>query len=265
MSPVCRMVALSARSDPNIRFWLRALAEAASNDPFLQKLSRHDASHGDGWGLAALSRERLLHYRSAVPIWMDSALETLAGLLAAPVVLLAHARKASRGTPLGVGAAHPFPLDTRDGGVLFVAQNGGVAVDKLASMIKGAPLLDNVDSFVYSVALAEKLEGASLGEALAELHKELEEREAVEGMANTFALLLKREQGAWKAELGVVRHIARESLREYGEVFVTSGQDVFAAVSSTLALKLQLKTEPVRENSVILYDVESGRLTRLPL
>jgi len=259
------MVALAAREHFDARFWLRALAEAAADDPLLQKLSRRDSSHGDGWGLAAFLGDRLLHYKSATPIWEDRALDALASLLAAPVVLVAHARKASRGTPLGVGAAHPFPLDTRDGGVLFVAQNGGVAVDKLAGLVEEKPLLDSVDTFVYSVALAERLKRASLGEALAELHRDLEKLEAIRGMANTFVLLVKREQGAWKAELAVVRHIVKEALKEYGEVFVTNRPGFFAAVSSTLALKLQAGVDPIRENSVIMIDPESERLTRLPL
>lgn len=262
---MCRMVALAVRGDFDARAWLRALAEAASNDPLLQKLSSRDASHNDGWGLAALTGNRLLHYRSAAPIWEDAALETLASLLAAPVVLIAHARKASRGTPLGVGAAHPFPLDTRDGGVLFVAQNGGVAVDKLAGLIEEKPLLDSVDSFVYSVALAERLGRASLGEALAELHRDLEKLGAIKGIANTLVLLVKREQGAWKAELAVVRHIVKESLREYGEIFVTDRSGFFAAVSSTLVLNLQARMDPIRENLVIVIDPESERLTRFHL
>ncbi len=262
---MCRMVALAARGDFDARVWLRALAEAASNDPLLQKLSSRDASHNDGWGLAALTGNRLLHYRSAAPIWEDAALETLASLLAAPVVLIAHARKASRGTPRGVGAAHPFPLDTGDGGVLFVAQNGGVAVEELAGMVKAKPLLDSVDSFVYSVALAERLEGASLGEALAELHRGLEERGAVRGMANTFALLVKREGGEWKAELGVVRHVVRRELEEYGEVFLLDAPGLFAAASSTVALRLRLEMRPLGENSVVTLDPGDWRVTRVPL
>jgi len=262
---MCRMVALSARGSFDARPWLRALAEAAFDDPLLRELSRGDASHSDGWGLAALSGDRLLHYRSAAPIWVDGALDALAGLLAAPVALVAHARKASAGTPLGVGAAHPFPLDTRDGGVLFVAQNGGVAVIKLAGLIEEKPLLDSVDTFVYSVALAERLKRAGLAEVLAELHRDLEKLGAIRGMANTFVLLVKRERGSWKAELAVVRHIVRESLREYGEVFVANRPGFFAAVSSTLALKLQTGMDPIRENSVIAIDPESERSARLPL
>jgi len=262
---MCRMVALAAKGSFDARTWLRALAEAALDDPFLRELSRSNVSHDDGWGLAALSGDRLLHYRSATPIWRDGALDALAGLLAAPVALVAHARKASRGMPRGVGAAHPFSLDTRDGGVLFVAQNGGVAVDKLAGAIRAKPLPDSVDSFIYSVALAERLEGASLGKALAELHRELEELGAVGGMANTFALLVKREGGTWRAKLGVVRHVVREDLREYGEIFVLSAPDAFAAASSTVALKLRLRMEPLGGNAVLTLDPGSWRLTRSPL
>ena len=261
---MCRMVALAVRGDFDARAWLRALAEAASDDPYLRKLSR-DATHGDGWGLAALSGNRLLHYRSATPIWEDGALDVLAGLLSAPLVAVVHARKASRGMPLGVGAAHPFPLDTGDGGMLFVAQNGGVAVEELAGMVEAKPLLDSVDSFVYSVALAERLEGASLGEALAELHRELEERGAVRGMANTFALLVKRGGGGWKAELGVVRHVVRRELEEYGEVFLLDAPGLFAAASSTVALRLRLEMRPLGENSVVTLDPGGWRVTRVPL
>lgn len=263
---MCRMVAVASARALNARLWLRSLAEAAANDPLLQKLSG-ELSHGDGWGLAALSGDRLLHYRTARPMWEDGLLDALAAAIEAPLALVAHARKASKGTPLGVGAAHPFPLDTRSGGVLFVAQNGGVDVERVAPTIRGKPALDSVDSFVYAVALAEQLEGASLGEALVELHRRLEELGAVKGMANTFALLVEREGGSWRAELGVVRHVVRERLAEYGELFVASGPGFFAAVSSTVAGKLpiEIEVEPLGRNEVLTFELESGRLARHPL
>jgi len=250
---VCRLFAIAASSAFDPLLWLDALRRAAEHDPFLEKLGR-EPRHGDGWGVAALAADRILYYKSATPIWTDPLLESVAAAISFPAAVVAHARKASAGMPLGVGAAHPYALSLSDGSALFVAQNGGVDVEALARLLGRSLPPGNVDTFVYSLALSSHLEQyGELRDALTELHAQLERMGAVRGMANTAVLLVRRLGAGWTAEVGVVRHVTDPALREYGEIYVVEREGFVAASSITLrrTLREELWMEPVGENAVL--------------
>lgn len=260
---MCRLLAL-AGSGFAAQTWLDTLKRVARRDPVLESLGRRDPSHGDGWGLAALlgsgaaGQAALLHYRSSQPIWEDGALEPLASFVRAPALLVAHARRASEGMPRGVGAAHPFALHMSDGGSLFVAQNGEVAVERIPAVPDSAKGGGLVDSFVYALALAKLLEGGhDLLEALSELHRDLARRGGVRRMANTAALLVRRVGSQWSAQLGVVRHLADSGVERYGELYVYRGGGFTAVVSSSLAVAMDgLDWEAVGGNAVGVIELE---------
>ena len=261
---MCRLFALAALEAVNVMEWLKALKWAAERDPLLEKLTG-SPQHGDGWGLAALSADRLIHYRSPVPIWADPLLEVVASTLSFPVAVVAHARKASAGMPLGAAAAHPFAVPLRDGSVLFVSQNGALDVERLLKAVGPVASPDNVDSFIYSLALARYVEGkGDLGAALAELHSDLEGAGCVKGMANTAALLVRRSGGELRAEVGAVRHVVSDRLRAYGELYVVEGERFVAAFSSTLARTLPTDVwgEPLGENVALCAELGASRFRR---
>ncbi|MEM1567279.1 MAG: class II glutamine amidotransferase [Thermofilaceae archaeon] len=262
---MCRLLALASSEPVDALAWLGALRRAAEYDPLLERLAG-TAEHGDGWGLAALAGGRLIHYRSPTPIWSDPLVETLATSISSPVALVAHARKASTGMPLGVGAAHPFALHLGNGGVVFVAQNGGVDIGRTLELFGPVASPSNVDSFVYAAALARLLEeSGSLKRALIELHRGLERGGAVRGMANTVALLVERRGELWEAEIGVVRHVVREQLLEYGEIYLLERDGLAAAVSSTLRWILEEEMEPVGRNTVLTAALGDPRFERSAL
>jgi len=269
---LCRLLALAGLGFAP-REWLAALRDVARRDPALEREGAENPSHGDGWGLAAFSRggggplegeASIFHYRSSLPAWEDSKLELAAELVSAPALLIAHVRRASRGTPLGVGAAHPFALHVgRDGGALFVAQNGEVAVEKVPGVAGRVKPGEVVDTFAYAVALADLVEeGGDLFSALSELHRALTSSGGVKRMANTAALLVRREGSRWSAQLGVVRHIADESAERYGELYLHRGEGFTAVASSSLAERMSgLLWEPFRRNAVYVLELSgSGRV-----
>jgi predicted glutamine amidotransferase len=266
---MCRLLALVAREDAQPGRFLEALKSAAEHDPYLPS----GGSHRDGWGLAAVSLEEasggeLLLYKSGRPMWEDSNVSVLQQLLRSPLAMIAHVRKASSGMPRGVGAAHPFAVNLGDGGLLVVAQNGTISVDGLLRMIKRKVEPGNVDSYLYAVALAERLEEAGdLAVALEELHGELEEQRAVIRMANTVVLLLRRTGNGWSAEVGVVKHVVDRGAARYGELYVLRSQGLFAAASITVAENLRggLQLEPLEGNSVLVVDAGSLEVRLSPL
>ncbi|MCS7104892.1 MAG: class II glutamine amidotransferase [Thermofilaceae archaeon] len=248
---------MAARELYDAKEWFTALRKAAQNDPTMPK-GRSEASHKDGWGTAAFTQNRLIFYKSPSCIWNDCMANVIAENLKPPMAVVAHARKASKGMPLGVGAAHPFALHLRSGEILFVAQNGGVNIEKTQELCKKKPGDNNVDSFVYSVALAEIVEEKGLKDALTELHRELENREAIRHMANTASLLVEKRESSWSFELGVVRHVLDETLLEYGELYWLRDDNLFAVASSTLARLLgdRFKMKPMERNEVIVVKAE---------
>lgn len=262
---MCRFFALAARELFDVKEWFTALRKAAQSDPTMPK-GWLGASHKDGWGIAAFTQNSLILYKSPSGIWNDCMVNVIAENLKPPMAVVAHARKASKGMPLGVGAAHPFALHLRNGGILFVAQNGGVDIEKTLELCKNKPDVNNVDSFVYSVALAEIVEEKGLKNALVELHKELENRGAIPHMANTATLLVEKRESSWSVELGLVRHVLDETLLEYGELYWLRDDNFFTVASSALARVLsdRFKMKPIERNEVIIVKTDDISYERSP-
>jgi len=261
---MCRLLALVAREGLQLDGFLTALVSAAKHDPYLGL----GGSHGDGWGIAAVSGGELLLYKSGKPIWEGASLGVLQQLLRSPLAMIAHVRRASFGMPSGVGAAHPFPVNLSDGGLLVVAQNGTLNVSRALKLIGRKMPPDNVDSYLYAVALAERLEEAgSLAEALESLHRELEEQQAVKNLANTVVLLLRRADDSWDAQVGVVKHVVDEASFKYGELYALESPGLFAAASITVAENLDcgLQLKPLGGNTVIVVDEKSLQVSRRSL
>jgi predicted glutamine amidotransferase len=125
-----------------------ALKLAARHDPYMPSEKKQ---HGDGWGFAAASRAGFMHYKSGIPAWEDPTAVPLRE------VVLAHARAASPGEPLGPAHAHPYMVYTPDGRILFVAHNGSVDKKAMAAEVGVDPSL-YTDSYVLALFLARRWE-----------------------------------------------------------------------------------------------------------
>ncbi len=155
---MCRFfVAIGAFSPGEILEALGALREAARHDPYGEALYG-ESSHGDGWGLflAALDGSRSLHYRSLRPIYEEDPWGMLAQALpGAPVILMAHARAASEGTPKDLASTHPVHARSRWGD-LYLVHNGSFAEGPLEAVVGRWPGPHN-DTALAAAALASRI------------------------------------------------------------------------------------------------------------
>jgi len=139
---------------------VRALREAAAYDPCGEALYG-ERSHDDGWGIliARLDGSAALHHRSTRPIFSSGSdpESVIPGWAAgAPVVLMAHARKASEGTPVDLASAYPVHASSAWGD-LYIVHNGSFDRGKLDSLIgEAAP---HSDTWAAAVALASRIRG----------------------------------------------------------------------------------------------------------
>lgn len=126
---MCRLLAVASLKRTFINPWFKYLLQTAKYD----RLAKY--SHGDGWGLAAVSGNSVLFYKTAEKIWRDRSTKALVKQLTPPLAVIFHVRKASENMPLGTAAAHPYSINLSNNGVLFVEQNGGVAMDILEHIL----------------------------------------------------------------------------------------------------------------------------------
>ncbi|MFP3235753.1 MAG: hypothetical protein RXR74_05105 [Nitrososphaeria archaeon] len=158
---MCRMLVAVGRFEAGeLRSMVRALREAAAYDPYGEALYG-ERSHDDGWGIliARLDGSAALHHRSTRPIFSsgsdpESAIPGWAA--GAPVVLMAHARKASEGTPVDLASTHPVHASSAWGD-LYIVHNGSFDRGKLDGLIgEAAP---HSDTWAAAVALASRIRG----------------------------------------------------------------------------------------------------------
>jgi len=123
----------------------RALRLAAKYDPYAPGERKQ---HGDGWGYVAVLGRGYMYYRSEAPIWEDPTPIPMGE------VVLAHARAASPGEPLGVQHAHPYMAYTPDGRLIFLAHNGSVDKKAIAQQL-GLDPAPYTDSHILALYLAK--------------------------------------------------------------------------------------------------------------
>jgi len=123
-----------------------ALKLAARYDPYMPHEKK---KHGDGWGFVAASNAGFIYYKSGLPAWEDPTAVVMKD------VVLAHARAASPGEPLGPTHAHPYMVYTPDGRILFMAHNGSVDKTAMAAEL-GIDPSHYSDSYVLALFLAKR-------------------------------------------------------------------------------------------------------------
>lgn len=122
-----------------------ALKLAAKYDPYMPSDRKQ---HGDGWGFVAMSQREFFYYKSGLPAWEDPTVVPMRE------AVLAHARAASPGEPVGPAHSHPYMAHLDDGRIIFVAHNGSVDKKALAAEL-GIDPTGYTDSFVLTLFLAK--------------------------------------------------------------------------------------------------------------
>ncbi len=194
---MCRMLAAYAWSREGSRLLAsltRLLADAASGDPYLARITGGESRHCHGYGYVLAWRARgswTLEYRRFDAAGLSpgrglgeagcvanleglrSTVEGLASRLSSleEVYLVIHARRAGRREPRGTLHTHPFRVEafTREGPIeVYLAHNGGVSKDILAARLGLEPGA-YTDSHLLAIWLSRSLEGGlSVEEALAD-------------------------------------------------------------------------------------------------
>ncbi|MGC9113155.1 class II glutamine amidotransferase [Acidilobus sp.] len=119
---MCRMFGAASSSPGEVRQLASCLVRAARKD-----VLRRDEAHGDGWGMAAYSREGLLVRRSARPIFDELSDAGSLQLPAGEQLVIMHARAASDSSKVGITYSHPYEALSADGRRLYLlAHNGSV-------------------------------------------------------------------------------------------------------------------------------------------
>ncbi len=190
---MCRMIAVlwtSPRGASLTARLVELLAEAASNDPLLERIAG-DPRHCHGYGYFTVldpGGQTILRWeRSDAADYLGvgeescrmnlEALRSAASNLASLIertrkgILILHARRASRGEPRGTLHAHPYihGVAARAGYKIYaLAHNGGVDKQRL-SMLVGVDPTSYTDTHVFMTWLVRRLSyGVKLEEALEE-------------------------------------------------------------------------------------------------
>jgi glutamine amidotransferase len=216
---VCRLYASRGPVD-----LCRALKLAARYDPYSPDPERR---HGDGWGFAVVQGPRVFYYRSSIPAWEDPT------CIPAGDVVLAHARDASEGEPVGVLHAHPYMVHADDGRTLFVAHNGSVDKRALAPLAGvGSPEL-HTDSFVLALFLARRWHAP-----------ERAIEEALKYVKSALNLVVLELPGA---RVHVHAYYKDSQNRKYYALYLARGGGAVAVMSSTLLRHIDADRFEIRE------------------
>ncbi|MEM0092484.1 MAG: class II glutamine amidotransferase [Saccharolobus sp.] len=127
---MCRMLAYRG----NDKDYLSKLATCLSKSAFKDPLSGD--VHGDGWGIVGLSKDKLIHYRSAKPIFSEvDVLQSLIKSLDGEFRVIIHARLATEKKLVSQYLSHPY-LETSPKLILFLAHNGSVNKNVIGDLLK---------------------------------------------------------------------------------------------------------------------------------
>ncbi len=251
-----------------IAFWSRggstdlvelidSLIDASRIDPYLMELYG-SPSHSDGWGYALyIHRDKgsLIHSKSLNPIYNTIEYTRLTGLArlikdADYAVGFMHSRHASKNTPTGLLAVHPFHLVAADGSLVIVAHNGSVNTGKLLEVLGRAPGYPEMypDSYLAALYIASKPD---------DIPGAFRELEDYAKTALNLAVLRLRESGQnySEAELYVYTYLSPEyrdknKYNAYYRMYLAMNRDVRAVVSSTVAERLEEQGWSIHDLSV---------------
>ncbi|CAC12581.1 conserved hypothetical protein [Thermoplasma acidophilum] len=124
---MCRMFLCHGNFGEDAGRLFLALSETAKNDPLLVKAGSTWTSHSDGWGMAMLSDGSIRFEKHSRPVYEDSVPTIISS-----GTVLAHARKASPGEPLGNAFSHPFYAED-ERYIVLLAHNGSLDKHRIAN------------------------------------------------------------------------------------------------------------------------------------
>jgi len=252
---------------------VEAFIKSSECDPYLASLTGREgcASHDDGWGYVVVGWDgkggdaRIASYKTSKPVFKDVAgVNSLLDVLkdSFNYVLILHSRKASIGSKNAFNA-HPFYFSGR-GFDYWLVHNGTALKEELtkALNLREFDNLDVSDTYVLGTYIYSQISELSQ-ESLINAYRRAVKftKTALNTIAltfNTSSLIAVVTSYLNKGRLGNVKEVDYYKLYEY------EGRNVYAVVSSTLALHLRSegRVNEVPLQSGLILNFDEGRLNK---
>ncbi len=143
---MCRLLAVSGDFSEDFFKIFKSIQDAASFDKHLKELYGNEINpnHPDGWGFVNFNGELINYQKFRDPIYEASPPSIRNGNI------MIHARKASKGQPLGALNAHPFHRSFKNSEI-FMVHNGGVKKELLKVKEINAETHTDTETFLFSI------------------------------------------------------------------------------------------------------------------
>ncbi len=236
---MCRMFLCHGNFGEDAGRLFLALSETAKNDPLLVKAGSTWTSHSDGWGMAMLTGGSISLEKHREPIYENSVPEIISS-----GTILAHARKASPGEPLGNAFSHPFYAEDKRY-IVLLAHNGSLDKHRIANCDPKC-YEHNTDSGLF-LSYIMTFSGTM---------KERFERAVFESLKNgvfgklTNILIVALDKLTMSEELFYFSHNASHS--EYGDLYLIEGKGWVGVFSSSILISEHFPASVSRKK--VVYD-----------
>lgn len=143
---MCRFLAITGNYLDDFPGIFKSLQDVAEYDRLFYDIygKEMDPNHPDGWGYVNFSGDTIDLKKFADPVFKSSQPSIKNG------DLIIHARKASKGQPLGALNAHPFSRSFRNS-EMFMVHNGGVKKELLGVRMIEADTHTDTETFLYFI------------------------------------------------------------------------------------------------------------------
>lgn len=231
---MCRMVAYFGTSRERLRQLFDCLKEAAKRDVYYKNVS-----HADGWGVLLLTRDRLIHYRDANPIYFQ---DLPFFVQDEAMMVIIHARQASEKSLISSIFSHPY-VETNDRHIYYLAHNGTVDKERL-----GKELGINPERMVDSELLLKYL--ALKGDSEREIEKL---KDYTKSSLNIILLKIERNK---RASLYVMNYYKSEyvkakEINEKYYILYHINKDGKAVFSSTVGYYCNEEGEEIEQGKLV--------------
>jgi predicted glutamine amidotransferase len=180
---MCRLMAISGDFSDVFENLFKSIQDAATYDKYLKELYGDEISpnHPDGWGFVNFNGELINFEKYRDPIYEASPPSIKNGSL------MIHARKASKGQPLGALNAHPFHRSLKNSEI-FMVHNGGVKKELLK--VKDIEVETHTDTETFLFSIRDKGE---IVQSLKDALKMVDHKELMSGALNLAIMDIDRK------------------------------------------------------------------------
>lgn len=143
---MCRFLGMDGSYGADFQSIFRSIQDVAEYDKLFYNIygKEMDPNHPDGWGYVNFNGQLIDFKKFANPIYKSNQPSVENGKI------IIHARKASKGQPLGALNAHPFHRSLKNSEI-FMVHNGGVKKELLGVRVIEAETHTDTETFLYYI------------------------------------------------------------------------------------------------------------------